>query len=106
MLSFAVHRGRQPQDRRADTAGGEAESHLGSFPPSLRATADMGHGRNGTMPVAFGRHTTEHYAERPGGDDERSVGTREHLAKCLDGAAIGVGCCLETPRECQVVFEG
>ena len=27
------------------------------------------------------------------------------LAKCLDGAAIGVGCLLEASRESDVVFE-
>ena len=27
----------------------------------------------------------------PGGDDERPVGSGEHLAECVDGAPVGVG---------------
>jgi hypothetical protein len=57
------------------------------------------------MPVPFGRHTTESNPESPRGDDQRSVRTRECLAKCLDSPAIGIGSLLEAPRESDVVLE-
>jgi hypothetical protein len=57
------------------------------------------------MPVPFGRHPPRCEPERPGGDDERPIRTRERLAERLDGAAIRVGSVLEAAREGDVVLE-
>ncbi len=57
------------------------------------------------MPVPFGPHTPGCEPERPGGDDQRPVRTRQHLAECLDGAAIRIGRALEVSRESDVVLE-
>jgi hypothetical protein len=65
----------------------------------------MGQRRLWAVPVAFGRHPTRSNAEGPRGDDQRSARTRECLAECLDGAAVGVGCLLEPSRESEVVLE-
>ena len=62
-------------------------------------------GRVGIMPVPFGRHPPRCDPERPGGDDERPVGTRERLAEGLDGAAVRIGSALEVAREGEVVLE-
>ena len=58
------------------------------------------------MPVPFGRHTPRCEPKRPGGDDERAIRTCEHLAECLDGAAVRIGSVLEASRERDVVPEG
>ena len=68
--------------------------------PPLRCASGAG-----TAPVPFGRHPPRCEPERPGGDDERPVGTRQRLAECLDGAAIRIGGALEVPRERDVVLE-
>ncbi len=68
-------------------------------PPSAAAR------RVGAMPVPLGRHPPRCEPERPGGDDERPVRTRERLAEGLDGAAIRVGSALEVPGEGDVVLE-
>ena len=84
---------------------GEGERHLRRGQPGRR-TAQSDQRRVGTLPVPFGRHAPRRDPERPGGDDERSIGACERLAERLDGAAIRVGRALEVPREGDVVLEG
>ncbi len=57
------------------------------------------------MAVLLARHVPRCQPEEPGGDQERTLRTRECLAERLDGAAIRVGGALEVSRERQVVLE-
>ena len=74
-------------------------------PPELRAAAHTGHRRVGNKAVPFGRYLPRGEPEQPGGEDERPVGTGQHLAEGLDGAAVRVGRALEVPRESEIVLE-
>ena len=58
-----------------------------------------GRRRVGPEPVLLGRHPSRCEPERPRGDEERPIGTRERLAEHLDGAAIGIGGALEVPEK-------
>jgi len=72
--------------------------------PSLRTAERQLRVRLG-RPVPFGGHSPGRQAERPGCDEERSVRTRERLAKGLDRAAISCGSARKIPRERDVVLE-
>ena len=91
IVSFTVIGRSQSHNRRANAAGREGECVFCSRPPSARATSCRSHRRVGAMPIPLGRHTPQYKPKQPGGDDQRSVRTSQHLAEGLDGAALGVG---------------
>ena len=103
-VSVTVHRRRQSHDRRADAARREGERQLGRGRASRGPRRQCG-ARVGAVPVPFGRHPPRCEPECPGGDDERSIRTRQRSPKRLDGAAVRVGSALEVARESEVVLE-
>jgi len=97
VISFAVNRRRESHGGRAHTESAEGERRLLGGEPGRRRRA-------GIPRVLLGPDHAGGEAGRSGGDDERSIRTRQCLAECLDGAQVRIGSALKIPRESDVVL--
>ena len=97
----------QPDHGRAHATGGEGERQVGVGQAVVRtASADQRRRRVLVGPsVPLTRHAPWCEPERPGGDEERTIGVRERLAEGFDRLAIGRDGAREVPGERQVVLE-
>jgi hypothetical protein len=82
VVAAAVHGGRQPDDRRPDTALGQGES--GGFGRDAVAA-----GRLRIAVVSFGGEATERRDHRARRHDERLAGALERVADRFDCAQVG-----------------